>query len=74
MALKSSNPYGAASGQSFAMPPDTITAELSKAGGKAKARYPSGKSSLEPGGGAGGNMGGLKAKGRAYTPGGPTGS
>lgn len=74
MALSTKNPYGDASGNSFKMPPDTITNELSKASGKASARYPSGKSGIEPGGGNGGNQGGLKAKGRAYTPGGPSGS
>ncbi len=75
MALKTSNPYGDASGNSFMTPPNTIDAELSKAGGKAKARYPSGKSSIVPGGGGGGNQGGLKPKNRALTPGtSPTGS
>jgi len=70
MGLSTKNPYGA--GMSAKLPPETISGELSKAGSKAKAAYPSGTPSIEPGGGAGGNAG--KMKTRAYTPGGPSGS
>jgi hypothetical protein len=33
------------------MTPETVSSELSKDGGKAKARYPSGTLGIEPGGG-----------------------
>jgi len=36
--MKTSNPYGP--GMSVKVPPETITSEMSKAGSKAKARYP----------------------------------
>lgn len=66
--MKVSNPYTSAT---FKHPPDTITSELSKAGSKAKARYPSGHITNKPGGG-GTTGGGFK---RAMTPGTtPTGS
>jgi hypothetical protein len=71
MALTTKNPYVAS--DTFKTDPDIISAELSKSGKKASARYPSGKSPIEPGGGAGGNAG--KMKTRALTPGtSPSGS
>lgn len=71
MGLKTSNPH--VSSDTFKTDPDIISGELSKAGSKAKARYPSGKAPNQPGGGAGGDAG--KAKNRAVTPGtSPTGS
>lgn len=66
---KSSNPYGA--NYDVTLPPETISGQMSKAGSKAKARYPSGHLGIEPGGG-GGTQGQMKR--RAYTPGGPSGS
>lgn len=66
--MKTSSPYGP--GMDVKVPPETVNTELSKAGSKAKARYPSGTPSKQPGGG--GSTGGSFK--RAYTPGGPTGS
>jgi hypothetical protein len=66
----SSNPYTPVG--EIKTDPDIISSERSKAGSKASARYPSGKPSLQPGGGGGDNSG--KMKTRAYTPGGPSGS
>jgi hypothetical protein len=67
--MKTSSPYGP--GMAVKVPPETITSELSKAGSKAKARYPSGTPSVEPGGNA--NTSGSFR--RAMTPGTtPTGS
>jgi hypothetical protein len=67
--MKTSSPYGP--GMTVKTPPETITSELSKANGKAKARYPSGTPSKQPGGG-GSTSGSFK---RAMTPGtSPTGS
>lgn len=67
--MKTSSPYGP--GMDVKTPPETITSQLSKNGSKAKARYPSGTPSLEPGGNA-------KTSGsfrRAMTPGtSPSGS
>jgi hypothetical protein len=69
--LSTKNPYVAS--DTFKTDPDIISAELSKAGKKASARYPSGKLGVQPGGGAGGNEGKMKV--RALTPGTtPTGS
>jgi hypothetical protein len=65
--MKTSNPYGA--NYSVKVPPETINSEMSQAGKKAKARYP--HKPLSPSvaiSDAG------KAKVRAYTPGGPSGS
>ncbi|MBS0367667.1 MAG: hypothetical protein JSS57_00555 [Proteobacteria bacterium] len=61
--MKTSNPYGA--NYQVKVPPETINSEMSQAGGKAKARYPSGTPSNQPGGG-GSTSGSFK---RAYTPG-----
>lgn len=66
--MKTSNPYG--SGMTFKSPPETITSEVSKAGGKAKARYPHKPITTNQTTGGGGGA----VKHRAYTPGGPTGS
>lgn len=66
--MKTNSPYGP--GMSIDTPPDSITKELSKAGSKAKARYPS--KPLGPGQSMDGNTG---IKHRAMTPGtSPTGS
>jgi hypothetical protein len=67
--MKTSSPYGP--GMPVKMTPETVSSELSKDGGKAKARYPSGTLGIEPGGG-GKTSGPFK---RALTPGtSPTGS
>ena len=67
--MKTSSPYGP--GMAVKVPPETISSEMSKAGSKAKARYPSGIPSVEPGGNA--NTGGSFK--RAMTPGtSPSGS
>jgi hypothetical protein len=69
--LSTKNPYAVT--DTFKTDPDIISSELSKAGSKASARYPSGIQGNQPGGGAGGNAG--KMKTRALTPGtSPTGS
>ena len=69
--LTTHNPY--VPNETFLTDPDIISNELSIDGKKAKARYPSGKLGIEPGGGASGNAG--KMKTRALTPGtSPTGS
>lgn len=66
--MKTSNPYGP--GMSVKVPPETISSELSQAGGKAKARYP--HKPLGPGQSMG-KEGGVKH--RAMTPGtSPSGS
>jgi hypothetical protein len=66
--MKTSSPYGP--GMTVKSPPDAISNEQSKAGGKAKARYP--HSPISTNQTAGGPGGGGK---RAYTPGtSPTGS
>ncbi len=66
--MKISNPY---TSQPVKMTPDTVSSELSKDGGKAKARYPSGHITNQPGGG-GKTSGSFK---RALTPGtSPSGS
>lgn len=66
--MKISNPY---TSMGVKTTPDTVTSELSKDGGKAKARYPSGHITNKPGGG-GKTSGGFR---RAMTPGtSPTGS
>jgi hypothetical protein len=66
--MKTSSPYGP--GLSIDTPPNTITKELSKAGSKAKARYP--HKPMGIGQSMGGNNG---IKHRALTPGTtPTGS
>lgn len=71
MGLTTKNPY--VSSDTFKTDPDIISSELSKAGKKATARYPSGRLGNQPGGGAGGNAG--KMKNRALTPGtSPSGS
>lgn len=61
--MKTSNPYGA--NMPVKMTPETVSGELSKAGSKAKARYPSGHLGNIPGGST--NTGG--AFKRAMTPG-----
>ena len=67
--MKTSNPYGA--NYQVKVPPETIQKEQSQASGKAKARYPSGTASNQPGGG-GSTSGPFR---RAMTPGtSPTGS
>ena len=67
--MKTSNPYGPS--MPVKMTPETVSSELSKAGSKAKARYPSGHLGIVPGGSA--STGG--AFKRAMTPGTtPTGS
>jgi len=72
--LTSNNPY-LKGPDTFKTDPDIISDELSKSGSKAKARYPSGMASVEPGGGpASGSAGAGNMKRRAYTPGGPSGS
>lgn len=66
--MKTSSPYGP--GMEVKSPPDTIRNELSKAGSKAKARYPSGIASTNKTAGAPGPF-----SRRAMTPGTtPTGS
>jgi hypothetical protein len=66
--VKISNPYVS---QSVKLPPETISSELSKDGGKAKARYPHKALTNKPGGG--GPTGGKFM--RALTPGtSPSGS
>lgn len=66
--MKTSNPYGP--GMTVKVPPETISAELSQAGSKAKARYP--HTPLGPGQSM--SKGGA-VKHRALTPGTtPTGS
>lgn len=66
--MKTSNPYGP--GMTIKTTPETVTSQTAKAGGKAKARYPSGtatNSQKSSSAGSGGK--------RAYTPGSsPTGS
>jgi len=54
--MKTSSPYGP--GMDVKSPPDTITSEQSKAGGKAKARYP--HSPISTNQSAGGPKGGGK--------------
>lgn len=67
--MKTSNPYKA--NYQVKVPPETINSEMSQAGGKAKARYPSGTPSNQPGGG-GSTSGPFR---RAMTPGtSPSGS
>lgn len=65
--MKTSNPYGA--NYTVKVPPDTISSERSKNGGKGKARYPD--KPLGPNVSAG-QASGMKIK--AHTPGGPSGS
>ena len=66
--MKTSSPYGP--GMDVKTPPDTINQELSKAGSKAKARYP--HKPLGPGQSL---VGGTGIKHRALTPGtSPSGS
>ena len=65
--MKTSNPYGA--NYAVKVPPETVSSELSKASGKAKARYPS-----TPLGPSQANSQSGKMKRPAYTPGGPAGS
>lgn len=66
--MKISNPY---TSMPVKMTPDTVSSELSKDGGKAKARYPHKALTNKPGGG-GSTSGGFK---RALTPGtSPSGS
>jgi hypothetical protein len=77
MALTTKNPYGPASGETFAMPPDTITRELSKAGSKHSARYPSGHITNQPGGEGGGtkgNQGAIKHRAVTGSGAGPSGA
>lgn len=67
--MKTSNPYGA--NYPVKTTPETVTSEMSKAGSKSKARYPSGHLGNIPGGST--NTGGSFK--RAMTPGTtPTGS
>jgi hypothetical protein len=66
--MKTSNPYGP--GDNFKVPPETITSERSKNGGKGKQSYPSGIKGCDV---STGQKSG-KMKHRAYTPGGPSGS
>lgn len=67
--MKTSNPYGP--GMTVKVPPENITNELSKAGSKAKARYPDKPLGVNVSGS--GNAG--KMKRAALTPGtSPTGS
>ena len=67
--MKISNPY--VKGMAVKVPPETISSEMSKAGGKATARYPNKALTNQPGGG--GSTGGSFK--RALTPGTtPTGS
>lgn len=67
--MKTSNPYGA--NYPVKNTPETVTSEMSKAGSKSKARYPSGHITNQPGGG--GSTGGSFK--RTMTPGtSPTGS
>jgi hypothetical protein len=66
--MKISNPY---TSMPVKMTPETVSSELSKDGGKAKATYPSGHITNQPGGG-GKTSGSFK---HALTPGSsPTGS
>jgi len=65
--MKTSNPYGP--GMPIKTTPETVTSQTAKAGGKAKARYPSGTPSYKQASSVAGSGGK-----RAYTPGGPTGS
>lgn len=65
--MKTSNPYKA--NDTYKVAPETITSELSKASGKAKARYPHSPLGVNQSNGQAGKM-----KGRAFTPGGPAGS
>jgi len=60
--MKVSNPYGA--NDKFKVPPETVSGELSQAGGKAKARFPHTPLSPSTKNGESGKM-----KTRAYTPG-----
>jgi hypothetical protein len=65
--MKTSSPYGP--GLTVKSPPETITNELSKASGKAKARYPHKPADAKQG------IGGAGIKHRALTPGtSPSGS
>jgi hypothetical protein len=67
--MKTSNPYGP--GMDVKVPPQTVDNELSKAGSKAKARYPHSPFPIEPGG-DGKTSGAFK---RAYMPNGsPSGA
>lgn len=65
--MKTSNPYTASI--TVKTPTDIVPSELSKASGKAKARYPHTPKGVNVSGGGSGPM-----KHRANTPGGPTGS
>lgn len=66
--MKTSNPYGA--NNAVKMTPETVSAQLSKASGKAKARYPN-----PPLGPSQANSSAGKMKRPAYTPGGtPSGA
>ena len=68
--MKTSNPYGA--NMQVKVPPETVTGEMSSAGGKAVARYPHKPLGIVPGGGSASAGGSFK---RALTPGTtPTGS
>lgn len=68
--MKISSPYGTSG--SVKVPPETINSEMSAAGSKAKARYPSKPITNQPGGGGSTGNGSFK---RAMTPGtSPTGS
>jgi hypothetical protein len=67
--MKTSNPYGA--NDQVKVPPETINNEQSKAGSKAKARYPHPHIPNQPGGG-GGTSGSFR---KAYMPNGsPSGA
>jgi len=69
--MKTQHPATYGPGMSVKVPPETISAERSNAGSKAKARYPSGTATNQPGGG-GSTSGSFR---RAMTPGtSPTGS
>jgi hypothetical protein len=68
MKTSSPGPYKA-SGMSVKTTPETVTGETSKAGSKAKARYPHPPISVSQASSAAG-----KGGKRAYTPGGPDGS
>ena len=68
--MKTSNPHN--SGIPILETPQIVDTTNAKASGKAKARYPHKQIPITTT--ASGNMGSLKAKNRAYTPGGPTGS
>jgi hypothetical protein len=68
--MKTSNPYGA--NHTVKVPPETISNEMSKAGGKAKARYPHPPLGISQ---ANSSAGKMQKSGRAMTPGtSPTGS